>query len=254
MERSIEGRLVQLNRLFYERFGQEFSRSRSVLQPGIGRALERMAPFGSLLDVGCGDARVGRALRRGGLAGWSGRWQGRYVGVDQSRSLLEAGRRSAGSHSLELSQADFMNPGWSDSVPQPETGFEAVVLFSTLHHVPGASRRRTLLAEIAALLAPQGRWVLSVWQLLHRERMRRKIRPWSEIGLDAAQLEAGDLLVDWKRGGQGLRYVHHFEPEELAELCAQAGLLVQERYRSDGRSGDLALYLLGTRNPDRAPS
>ena len=172
----------------------------------------------------------------------------RYVGVDRSVALLARARAGPEAATLQLVEADLLTPAWVDALTPPEDGFEAVVLFSTLHHVPCARRRRSLLGEIAALLAPEGRWAISVWQLLHLERMRRKIRPWSDAGIDEAELEPGDLLVDWRRGGRGLRYVHHFEPEELAELCEQAGLLVQEQYRSDGHSGDLGLYFLGGRN------
>ena len=56
--------------------------------------------------------------------------------------------------------------------------------------------------------------------------------------------DPGDYLLDWRRGGHGLRYVHHFELDELNTLCVRAGFHVDDSFRSDGESGTLGLYLL----------
>ncbi len=55
-------------------------------------------------------------------------------------------------------------------------------------------------------------------------------------------MDPGDYLLDWRRGGEGLRYVHHFSPEELAELAAETGFRVLETFWSDGEGGNLGLY------------
>ncbi|HWR65068.1 MAG TPA: hypothetical protein VN364_03015, partial [Bellilinea sp.] len=58
----------------------------------------------------------------------------------------------------------------------------------------------------------------------------------------------GDTLLDWRYAlpGQpeqvGLRYVHLFSREELAELAAQAGFAVESEFESDGEGGRLGLY------------
>ena len=100
---------------------------------------------------------------------------------------------------------------------------------------------------MADLLRPGGGFAFSVWQLMHLPRFQKRVRPWSDAGLKDSDLEPGDLLLDWKMGGEALRYVHQFEPEELTALCDEAGLDVESSFRSDGETGDLGLYVVGRR-------
>ncbi len=95
---------------------------------------------------------------------------------------------------------------------------------------------------MAARLAPGGRVALANWQFTASERQRRKIRPWSEAGITAADVEEGDYLLSWQRGGYGLRYVALLDESETRRLAAAAGLRVVESFRSDGREGELNLY------------
>ena len=244
MKPSIIRRLNEINRAFYDSFAAQFSQSRTVLQPGIRRALGLMAPFGSLLDLGCGDARVGRLL--------VSRHQGavRYVGVDASEKMLSIARRGASAADLTLLAADLVEDGWQERIPPQQGGFDAAVSFSVLHHLPSGELRLRFLREVRSLLAPGAKLALSVWQILHLPRFRKRIMPWSSAGIDESELEDGDLLLDWRRGGHGLRYVHHFDLEELSQLGRTAGLDVLQDYRSDGVTGDLGLYLI-LRSPGR---
>ncbi len=231
MRTSTARRLLRLNRDFYDAFAADFSASRSRLQPGIMRALAALQPYHSLLDVGCGDGRVLAAGRHYAPGG-------RYMGVDFSRQLL---RRAPTSPRCDFIHADLASPGWVAGLPGR---FEAAVCFSLLHHLPGPRRQLRLLREINVALQPAGRCALSVWQFLQLPRLRRKIMPWEQIGLTRAAVDAGDYLLDWRRGGHGLRYVHHFAADELTALCTRAGFHVDESFRSDGESGALGLYLL----------
>ena len=69
-----------------------------------------------------------------------------------------------------------------------------------------------------------------------------RIQPWSEIGLDANAVDPDDYLLDWRLGGRGLRYVHHFQPGELYTLAKQTGFGLEESFFSDGEGGNLGLY------------
>jgi len=75
-----------------------------------------------------------------------------------------------------------------------------------------------------------------------------RVQPWERIGLSAADVQAGDTLLDWRYAlpGQpeqvGLRYVHRFTPEELAHLALLSGFEVVETYESDGQGGRLGHY------------
>jgi hypothetical protein len=91
-------------------------------------------------------------------------------------------------------------------------------------------------------MAPGGRLTLSVWNFLASPRLRRRILPWREAGLAEGELDPGDYLLDWRRGGRGLRYVHHFTEPELDGLAAATGFGVADGYLSDGESGVLGRY------------
>ena len=62
--------------------------------------------------------------------------------------------------------------------------------------------------------------------------------PWP----DDMTVEAHDYLLDWRSGGKGLRYVHHFEERELAELAKASGFRIMDTFYSDGEKGNLGLY------------
>ncbi len=239
MQSSTARRLMRLNHAFYRDFAGDFAESRRVLNPGIQRVLADIGPGAGVLDVGCGDGRVGRELcsRDGAPV--------HYMGVDSSEALVaQAASPSGVSANFQLVVADLAQVDWIDRARVYPGTLDHVLCFSVLHHIPGARRRLRLLRQMRELLAPNGRLVLSVWQLLHLSRMRRKVVPWSAAGLSDADVDEGDLLIDWQRGGEGLRYVHEFSEEELTAACAWAGLNVVEVFRSDGASGDMGLYVV----------
>ncbi len=236
MEEATATKLLELNREFYRRTAEEFSRSRQKLQPGLLRALDLVTDRRRLLDLGCGDGRFGRAWVGGSEASRS------YVGADVCDALLEQGAFGA---SMQAVHCDLLDQSWP--AEWFERPFDAVVSFSVLHHLPTSSRRQAFLKSLQGVLSEDGVWILSVWQVLHRPRFRRRLVDWAEIGLREAEVDPGDLLIDWRRGTRALRYVHHFEEEELRSLCEGAGLEVDHSWRSDGDSGDLGLYLLGHR-------
>jgi hypothetical protein len=55
-------------------------------------------------------------------------------------------------------------------------------------------------------------------------------------------VDAGDYLLDWRSGGEGLRYVHHFDEAELQGLAERSGFQIDETFYSDGETGNLGLY------------
>jgi len=56
------------------------------------------------------------------------------------------------------------------------------------------------------------------------------------------QVEAGDYLLDWRRGERALRYCHYVDDAEQAQLVAATGLKLVTQYRADGSTGDANLY------------
>ena len=69
-----------------------------------------------------------------------------------------------------------------------------------------------------------------------------RIQDWQTVGLSETQVDADDYLLDWRGGGSGLRYVHHFSNTELKHLAEQTGFHIQTEFSSDGEGNQLGLY------------
>lgn len=233
MEATTAARLLALNRGFYEQFGADFSSTRRRLQPGVMRVLETLRGDESILDLGCGNGELARTLARRGHCG-------PYLGLDFSLSLLREANFSPDAFPVRFLQADLSSKEWSKGVRGQ--GFNIITCFATLHHIPGQSARLNICKTVHDLLADDGRFVLSNWQFLNSPRLRARVQSWKRIGLAAEDVDAGDYLLDWRRGGEGLRYVHQFSEDELTQLATESGFEVVESFYSDGQGGRLGLY------------
>jgi SAM-dependent methyltransferase len=235
METKTAARLIELNKQFYQTFGREFSSTRQRLQPGVMRVLEMLNGNESILDLGCGNGELVRQLMRRGH-------RGPYTGLDFSLPLLEVARHGWEDAPATFVRADLASPDWDKKIAASARPFDLVTAFASLHHIPGSETRLAILHKIHALLAPGGKFIHSEWQFLNSEKLRARIQPWAEIGLTAADVDPGDTLLDWRSGGRGLRYVHHFSEAELDFLAAATGFRVREAFYSDGENGRLGLY------------
>jgi tRNA (uracil-5-)-methyltransferase TRM9 len=228
-------RLLSLNKQFYQTFASEFSATRRRIQPGVRRILECLRGDENQLDLGCGNGELARQRLKMGHSG-------SYTGVDFSTSLLAAARLGT-SLSVTLVQADLTADEWESELPgAPRSLFDLVTAFAVLHHLPGASLRAALLDKVRRLLLPGGRFIHSEWQFLNSPRLKSRLQPWSQVGLRPEEVDPGDHLLDWRSGGHGLRYVHHFDCGELVPMAAAAGFTITSQFMSDGGEGNLSLY------------
>ena len=142
--------------------------------------------------------------------------------------------------SFSFLNADLSSPTW-DSLLPPEP-FDMIMAFAVLHHIPGADLRLRLLRQMRTHLRPGGSFIHSVWQFMNSPRLSARVRPWASINIRTEDLEPGDTLLDWRSGGEGLRYVHLFNEVELYELARNSGFHISETFYSDGKEGNLGLY------------
>lgn len=237
MEPKVAQLLLELNYKFYQTFADEFSATRQRIQPGVNRVLGTLPPDADLLDIGCGNGALAQALEDNGHLG-------RYAGLDLSDPLVQIAR------GLKLPKAEFFvgdiaKPGWHHQLPK--TPYDYVFCFAVMHHIPGRQLRLDFLETVRGLLAPKGRFIHSNWQFLESPKLRARIQEWELVGLTAEQVDEYDYLLDWRRGGKGLRYVHHYTSAELHTLAAKAGFIVNGLFTSDGESGNLGLYQIWER-------
>jgi len=237
MNAKIAEQLLDLNRRFYTEYGRDFSATRGRLQPGVMRIVESLRGDEAILDLGCGNGELARTLARRGH-------HGTYLGLDFSLPLLAEAGGAAFTFPVQFLQSDLALPNWPAVIANErrEIGFDVVFAFAVLHHIPGIELRMGLIQKIRERLKPDGTFIHSNWQFLTSPRLKARIQPWAGIGLKETDLDANDYLLDWKRGGHALRYVHHFNESELAHLAKSGGFEIIETFYSDGENQRLSLY------------
>lgn len=224
-------KLLALNQGFYNDLAGPFAESRLRPQPGFHRLLEELPqPCDYLLDVGCGDGRLGRFLQARRAIKW-------YTGVDFSAELLA---KAEATTMGDFHQRDISQPGSLYGLGQ----YQAIACLATLQHIPGMINRQNLVEEMARALMPSGRIFISTWQFLGSERQQRKIIDWSTVGLSDQDVEPNDFLLTWQRENFGLRYVRQIDENEIARLASESGLQIVDQFRADGREGNLSLYTI----------
>ena len=251
MESNTAKKIIELNREFYQTFAQHFAATRQRIQPGVRRALKYLLPSQQILDLGCGNGELWRTLKSMG-------YEGRYLGLDFSRRLLEFAAQDETNGILVSSpgqaqeildgqsgigvflQADLSQEGWENQIPGKP--FDTILAFAVMHHIPGIELRLEICRKIHRLLKSGGIFWHSEWQFMNSARLKSRIQPWSLASLSEDQVDAGDYLMDWRQGGVGLRYVHHFDLHELSKLAQESQFEILETFSSDGEGGHLGLY------------
>jgi len=243
MDSSIAARLIELNRDFYDRFGSAFAATRQRIQPGVRQVLDLLHGDESILDLGCGNGELARALAKRGH-------RGSYLGVDFSLPLLrEAEILPEGvavppwrHFSARFVQADLAQLSVFVDQLAVAGGWSVVTAFAVLHHIPSYELRLNILRIVRQLLKDDGVFIHSNWQFLNSSKLKARIQPWEAVTIPSSVVDAGDYLLDWRSGGKGLRYVHHFDENEMDELAHASGFRVSKKFHSDGDGGRLGLY------------
>ncbi|QSW98346.1 class I SAM-dependent methyltransferase [Haloterrigena alkaliphila] len=187
----------------YDRIASHFASTREYAWPEVEAFVETAAgdlesgtserPVG--LDLGCGNCRHAELLADHCVT---------VVGVDVSRGLLETGRE----RSLERGFDVALYQGDAARLPLAEDSVDLAVYVATLHHLPTSRARRASLDELARVLAPGGRALVSAWSTAH-DRFEES--------------EGFDTTVEWTLpGGETVdRFYHIYAPDEFeAELEA----------------------------------
>jgi alkylated DNA repair protein alkB family protein 8 len=236
--------LLALNRQFYDQFGGDFAATRRSHPPGYDRILPYLSRATNVLDLGCGSGRLLAYLAQRA-------WSGQYTGLDGSARLLEeAAAVPLGPSRIQrtLIHADLFDAGWPDRV-QRSAPFDAIVSLAVLHHIPGAANRAAFLRRCASLLPPGKPLILTTWQFMSSERLRKRLVPWERANISEAELEPGDYLVGWGEGSPGARYCALIDEAALIDMAAGVGFDAVETFTSDGHEGRLNLYAILERRP-----
>ena len=235
MDTAVATQLIELNRKFYTTFGDSFSATRHRIQPGVQRVLESLKGDEDILDLGCGNGWFAHELSRHGH-------RGSYLGVDFSLPLLQDAESQPDDFSAKYKQVDLTHLSSFSEQLSIVGGWPLITSFAVLHHIPSMALRISILNTVHQLLRPDGLFIHSNWQFLNSEKLKSRVQDWSKVNLSSADVDPNDYLLDWRSGGEGLRYAHHYDENELQELASAVGFQVKDIFYSDGKTGNLGLY------------
>ena len=213
----------------------------------VGRLMEILAlPSGArILDVPCGQGRHAHLFAEAGF---------RVEGLDYSKHLIDLAKKRGTGRTLHYTRGDMR------ALPAPWVGrFDAVVnLFTSFGFFTDPADDARVVREFARVLAPGG---TLVWHGGSRDGVMSRFlaRDWwkSDDGTMIGHQRAFDPLsgvltirTAWEGpSGSGSREhrIRLYTATRLAELCLDAGLVVEEAY--DGfrerplsrRSGEMLL-------------
>ena len=186
---------VRTNRATWEAIAESFSRTRGRPWRPVLEFLEGLPPRSLVVDAGCANGRHAKAATDMGH---------RVIGIDFSRRLLRKAR------------GDIQGGVWLEAVvekiPLKDASIDAGVAAAVLHHVRGERERIAVIQELARVLKPGGRMLVSVWS---RDQPRfgpgKEPRPPG----DGRTVEPGDAWVQWTQDGLNEpRFIHLFSLNE----------------------------------------
>jgi tRNA (uracil-5-)-methyltransferase TRM9 len=204
----------------YDRIAEQFAETRQYPWPEVDTFLAE-APAGDLgLAVGCGNGRH--------VAPLSDRVD-RVVGVDVSRGLLDVAAERCRDRPLALLQ------GEAAALPVADGAVDVGLYVATVHHLRPREARVRSLDELARVLAPGGRALVSAWSTEHE---RFDAVPASEGSPDGQRESGGgfDTTVDWTLpDGEAVpRFYHVYDPDEFREDLDRSDLRVAAAFVSSG--------------------
>lgn len=201
-------------RATYDRIAEHFAETREYPWPEVESFVAETAIGGSAraLDLGCGNGRHAELLAE---------YTADVVGVDVSRGLLRTAGDRATAREFDVDRLQ----GDASRLPLRDDVFSLAVYVATLHHLRPRETRVASLDELARVLAPGGRALVSAWSTAH-DRFDAPVD--ADVGFDTE--------VDWTLpGGETVpRFYHIYAPPEFEADLADSDCRVVSSEVSSG--------------------
>lgn len=240
--------LCKLNNDFYRSQTESFSETRKAPWEGWKRALSELhdnlfqsGKAISVCDMACGNLRFVEFL----LEGFSDTAFEVYAVDDCDGLVPEKGQV----HFQKLDIVSTLLEGKSLSETLDIPLCDLTVCFGFMHHVPFVEYRKRLLDELIARTRVGGYVVISFWEFLNNDDLKKKALATHKQGccdLGIEHLDEGDYLLGWRNIPGVYRYCHNFTEHEIAALLNGVSERVQvvSRFLADGRTGNLNSYVV----------
>ena len=201
----------------YGNIAAHFHATRSRPWPATMGFIMEFLEDSRIIDIGCGNGRNAVYMANRGL---------RVTGLDMSPELLAMARENAMEKEVGL-RCEFIR-GVITHLPFPDNEFDGGLYIASLHHLATDDERLASLNEMARVLRPGARALVSVWDR-GQEKFRELVDIWEEHPL----FERGDVFIPWKSGEKEWpRYYHLFTENEFQRLLERSDLVVDRTFRS----------------------
>lgn len=165
------------------------------------RYLAKLVAGQKVLDAGSGNGKLVTGLPKG--VG--------YLGIDFSETLVNEAKRLHPTHEFVI--GDIMAPADWDKLGH----YDAIFCVAVLHHIPERKNQIAVLRQIKQHLEPNGFVFLTVWNLWQERFLQYHLESHVEVPYNKT----------WKR------YCVAYELPEMMQLCADAGLEVEDIFYAD---------------------
>lgn len=256
-----------LNRQFYDVYAESFSKSRHMIWPGwlrIADILEEQdRAHIDLLDIAAGNGRF-EAFLADRFPGVS--WD--VVCVDPCDDLISKaqgkltsvgfGNMTCNSLSIDVLQRVQESVDRQKEEHLVSGCFDLVSCFGFMHHVYSNVMRKNLMRALVSQARSGALIAVSFWRFASDDAFIVKAEEQTKAALESESVknllgqealksrEPGDYLLGWQGSVELPRYCHSFSEDEVTNLadCVANKAQLIERFRCDGRTGEMNEYVL----------
>lgn len=228
MKPSTAKKLLRHNYDLYEHQALCFSktRGRGVWEQEIIDFVENIPADSSVLDLGCGNARLYQLFSEKGI---------KYLGIDPSKQFIRMSQKEYDTKFFEVEDGLTM---------KFKNKFDYIISISVLHHIPGNKLQLKFLTNCWQALKPHGTIYLVLWN-----RWQSRFKKYFDVKKPFTDMDSTDTIVPWMHS-KYQRYIHLFKPSELKYLAQKTGfknikVFASKHGQKTSLSNALNIYLIG---------
>jgi len=213
MKRETALKIIKTNKILYNQIAKDFAETRYNVWPEFEYFKGYLHDGQAVLDLGCGNGRLLELLKD---------YKVDYLGVDFSENLIREAQRNWPDKHFKASDILELN--------DLKEKFDLVFCVATLHHIPSAKLREQVLVNIKNALKPDGKLLMTNWNLWQPKYLKYIIKytllkltdPDKEVnGVYMDELDFQDVYISWQTKYQ--RYIHAFTERNIASLLKKCG-------------------------------
>ena len=160
MNKKMQNKLLNIVKKNYNEIASKFSQTRQkLIWPELTNLAQDIKDNDNILDAGCGNGRLLEIFKNKKI---------NYLGVDSSKGLISEAQKNWPNYNFQV--GDILE---LDKLKQ--TNFDYVFCVAVLHHLPGQDLQVEALRQIKNKIKPDGKIILTVWNLWSQKKYRKLI-------------------------------------------------------------------------------